>query len=62
MYSDPYIAGSKITFDQVYGATFSDFASVGNGSFIYVKDTVLPTFDLKFNASLVRCSTTGGFE
>lgn len=62
MYSDPYATGSKLTFDQIKDATFSDFVSNNNGSFLYVNDAFQPTFDIKFNASLVRCQTTGGFE
>lgn len=39
MYSDPYTTGSKLTFEKIEGATFSDFASNNNGSFLYVQDT-----------------------
>jgi hypothetical protein len=38
MYSDPYATGSKLTFDQIKDATFSDFVSNNNGSFLYVND------------------------
>ena len=48
IYSDPYAFGSKLTFEQALDATFTDFYSKNNGSFIYLTDTKTPTFDIKF--------------